>query len=39
MPSSSPQAVLTDEQLADFSELATRLERIFTGEAKDRELL
>ncbi|RHZ65688.1 uncharacterized protein CDV56_109042 [Aspergillus thermomutatus] len=36
MPSSSPQAALTDEQLADFTELATRLERIFTGEAKDR---
>lgn len=39
MPSSSPQAALTDEQLADFTELATRLERIFTGEAKDTEFL
>ncbi|EAW23544.1 uncharacterized protein NFIA_022550 [Aspergillus fischeri NRRL 181] len=39
MPSSSPQAVLTDEQLADFAELATRLEHIFTGEAKDKESL
>ncbi|PKX89775.1 uncharacterized protein P174DRAFT_413837 [Aspergillus novofumigatus IBT 16806] len=39
MPSSSPQAVLTDEQLADFTELATRLESIFTGEAKDAEFL
>ncbi|KAF7167093.1 hypothetical protein CNMCM5623_000532 [Aspergillus felis] len=39
MPSSSPEAVLTDEQLADFTELATRLERIFTGEAKDKEFL
>ncbi|KAF7118554.1 hypothetical protein CNMCM5793_008084 [Aspergillus hiratsukae] len=39
MPSSSPQAGLTDEQLADFTELATRLERIFTGEAKDIEFL
>ncbi|KEY76273.1 hypothetical protein BA78_5352 [Aspergillus fumigatus] len=39
MPPSSLQAVLTDEQLADFTELATRLERIFTGEAKDKESL
>ncbi|GIJ84749.1 hypothetical protein Asppvi_003600 [Aspergillus pseudoviridinutans] len=39
MPSSSPEAVLTDEQLADFTELAIRLERIFTGEAKDKEFL
>jgi hypothetical protein len=39
MPFSSPETVLTDEQLADFTELATRLERIFTGEANDKEFL
>ncbi|GIK02090.1 hypothetical protein Aspvir_006133 [Aspergillus viridinutans] len=39
MPSSSPETVLTDEQLADFTELATRLERIFTGEINDKEFL
>ncbi|KAF4167268.1 hypothetical protein CNMCM6936_005518 [Aspergillus lentulus] len=39
MSSSSSQAVLTDEQLADFTELATRLESIFTGEAKDGEFV
>ncbi|GFF60330.1 hypothetical protein IFM61392_03500 [Aspergillus lentulus] len=39
MSSTSSQAVLTDEQLAGFTELATRLESIFTGEAKGGEFV
>ncbi|EAW08499.1 uncharacterized protein ACLA_032340 [Aspergillus clavatus NRRL 1] len=39
MPSSSSEIVRRDEQLAELTELATRLERIFTKQKNDRECL